>query len=107
MHQMLSPKLQSVETQIIAKGVEVCPIRFGTSKPFELTYFHVLPGCETPIDQHEDRESWIVLQGHGQLNYDGLSYPLTEQDIFYFEAFKMHQVINTSDKILIICSIFW
>lgn len=110
LRESMNPKLGFSQGELIAYGVEVHPIQFERnccSPPFNATYFHVLPGCQTPEDQHSEQETWIVLQGQGILKYEYASYPITQNDIFYFDTFKKHQLINNSDKTLIICSIYW
>ncbi|KTC86233.1 cupin domain-containing protein [Legionella cincinnatiensis] len=94
----------------IAPGVNVHPINFALSQatpPFHTTYFQVLSQCETPLDSHQEEEIWIVLQGCGILNYEGSCHYLSAQDIFYFAAFKKHQVRNPTNELLLICSIYW
>lgn len=113
MSQMLNsivPKLLFSDSENIADGVIVSPILFAlkkTNPPFKATYFEVLPGCETPLDQHQVEEFWIVLKGNGTLKYENESYPIFPQDIFYFAPFKKHQVYNDSDNTLIIFSLYW
>jgi mannose-6-phosphate isomerase-like protein (cupin superfamily) len=102
-----NPQLDFTQAEPIANGVLVHPVLFNSPRPFEATYFQVLPGCETPSDHHPEKECWIVLQGQGILNYEGSLYSLSEKDLFYFDAYKKHQVLNTSEKNLIICSLYW
>ena len=105
-----SSKLNFAKSEPIQDGVEVHPVQFGlglTQPPFKATYFHVLPGCITPVDTHLEKEMWIVLQGQGILNFEGESYSLAQHDIYYFESFKTHQVFNNANDLLIICSLYW
>lgn len=106
----VNPKLSFSDPETIAPGVVVNPIHFELNQakiPFKATYFQVLPGCETPLDCHQEEETWIVLQGMGLLTYEGTSYCMKVQDAFYFSSFKKHQVLNNSDEPLLICSIYW
>lgn len=94
----------------IAPGVKVTPIDFKLSQakpPFHTTYFQVLSQCETPLDSHQEEEVWIVLQGSGILTYEGSCHSISSQNIFYFAPFKKHQVKNSTDELLLICSIYW
>ena len=79
----------------------------GAEPPFKSTYFEVLPGCATPIDQHKVEECWIVLKGEGVLKYDDEEVKLTEQDVVHFAPHRKHQVRNDSSGPLLICSIYW
>lgn len=107
MPQTLNPKLNFITPESLAAGVTVHPVQLPKQTPFEATYFQVLPGCQTPIDCHQEQEVWLVLQGKGVLIYQGESTDFSVHDIFYFTQYMTHQVINTGDKTLIICSIFW
>lgn len=110
MHNNSSPKLFFSEEEKIANGVIVQPLNFTLNKahpPFKAAYFQVFPGCITPLDQHEVEETWIVLKGNGLLTFEENSYLITENDMLYFPSFKKHQVCNTSNEVLLICSLYW
>ncbi|WP_165482646.1 cupin domain-containing protein [Legionella gresilensis] len=103
----LNPKLRFKTVETVNNDLKIYPIQFNTESPFEATFFHLQPGGETPLDSHIEKECWLVLQGSGILTYENTPYPLSEQDIFYFDSYKKHQLFNTSQTILIICSWYW
>lgn len=75
--------------------------------PFKMEFFEVAPGSETHVDQHKVEEVWMIKTGTGELIYDGKTMPVAEEEIFYFESMKTHQVKNTGNKTLRILSIYW
>ncbi len=105
-----SPKLSFLEPEYYGSGISVKTINFeakGTTPPFKSTYFEVLAGYTTPVDQHKVEECWIVLKGSGVLLCDGQELHLAEQDIVHFSSFKGHSVQNNSNEPLLLCSIYW
>ncbi len=104
---MYNPKLSFKKVETVNNDLQIYPIQFNAKPPFEATFFHLQPGGETPLDCHIENECWLVLQGSGILTYAGTPYPLSEQDMFYFDSYKKHQLFNNSQNILIICSWFW
>jgi mannose-6-phosphate isomerase-like protein (cupin superfamily) len=107
---LIAPKLPFADPEYIADGVAVHPIDFSSSiipPPFKASYFQVLPGCCTPLDEHKVEESWIVLKGSGTLIFEDEAYRIHEHDIFFFPPFHKHQVRNDSNEALMICSIYW
>ncbi|MBX9722839.1 MAG: cupin domain-containing protein [Candidatus Obscuribacterales bacterium] len=106
----ISPKLGFHDPEFYGAGISVKEIDFeakGSTPPFKSTYFEVLPGFTTPVDQHKVEECWIVLKGSGILVCDGQEIPLAEQDIVHFASFEGHSVQNNSDQPLLLCSIYW
>lgn len=75
--------------------------------PFKMDFFDVAPGTETHVDQHKVEEVWVIKTGTGELIYDGKTMPVAEDNIFYFESMKTHQVKNTGKEVMRILSIFW
>ena len=112
MSQMLSetPKLSFLPAENIAAGVMVNPLNFikeNAHPPFKLTYFEVEAGYSTPLDCHQVEECWLILKGHGLLEYEDQCYRIKEQDILYFSSLKKHRVHNHTNASLLICSIYW
>lgn len=104
------PQLNFSTGKEIAPGVVVNPIDFSFNQikpPFNSTIFHLLPGCQTPLDSHQEEEIWIVLEGSGILIHEGLLFTLKPQDAFFFTSFETHQAMNNTENLLFICSIYW
>lgn len=107
MHQKL-PHLGFLEGEILSEGSVIFPIDFsGIQKPFSMTYFKVDTGFSTPVDKHAVAECWVILNGRGELNYNGVTVIAEPQDIFYFSSFQSHQIKSISKEPLLICSIYW
>ncbi|WP_419420807.1 cupin domain-containing protein [Legionella sp. D16C41] len=100
-------KLNLGKKEMLAKGVFLNEICLDKSIPFNASYFEVQPGCQTPLDYHEEQEIWIILRGHGTLHYNQIISPLKENDIIYFDSYVNHQVFNQSSEILMIYSFYW
>lgn len=94
----------------LAEGFVVRPINFPTespSPPFKSTIFVVQPDCSTPLDHHEEAEMWIILNGVGLLEYEGMQSRVEQFDKFFFPSFTYHQIFNNSTVPLEILSIYW
>lgn len=106
-----SPRLKLTDPEDLDIGVILRTIRFNARQnvnpPFKATIFEVAPGHHTPQDQHEVKECWLILKGHGELHYNHKAYKAAAQDIFYFEPNHSHSIFNAGDELLIICSIYW
>ncbi len=107
----LSPRLKLTDPELLDIGVilrriQLIPFK-DTLPPFQATVFEVAPGCCSPVDQHAVKECWIILKGHGELDYSDAKYQASSQDIFYFEPHHAHQIFNNNDELLVICSIYW
>lgn len=109
MHSELLPKIMLSEPENLAPGVKVFPFVFEKhiNTPFKITFFEVLPGHQTSVDAHQVEECWLVLKGIGTLFYEEKMMTIVPYDLFYFAAFKKHQVQNVADECLVICSIYW
>jgi mannose-6-phosphate isomerase-like protein (cupin superfamily) len=102
--------LSFLEPDHYGSGISVKTIDFegkGASVPFKSTYFEVLPGYTTPVDQHQVQECWLVLQGSGVLTYEDTELPLKLHDIVHFPSLKKHSIYNNSSEPLLLCSIYW
>ncbi|MCW8397393.1 cupin domain-containing protein [Legionella sp. PATHC038] len=105
-----NPRLFFSTSEHLAPGIVINPVDFVANRacpPVQVTYFQVLPQCETPIEYHQEEEIWIVLNGSGILTYEGEVYGVNAEDIFYFASFKPHQIRNHKQLPLHICSIYW
>ena len=106
-----SPRLNLSDPEQLDIGMRLRTINFKhhqqATPPFQATIFEVAPGHSSPLDQHAVKECWLILKGHGELQYNGKNYKTAAQDIFYFEPHHTHQITNESDELLIICSIYW
>jgi mannose-6-phosphate isomerase-like protein (cupin superfamily) len=110
MSNLYNPRLKFPEREQIAPGVSVySPLSTTTTShpTVEINYFSVLPDCVSPLDQHEEQEYWIILSGQGELQCAQQSYAVKAQDVFYFAAHISHQIKNTGQDTMLICSVYW
>jgi mannose-6-phosphate isomerase-like protein (cupin superfamily) len=103
-----SPKLSFAPPEYFGDGISVAEMLLPNSDtPFKSTYFEILPGFTTPVDRHKVEECWIVLQGSGILDKDGVEVPIATHDVLHFNSFEGHSVTNNASQPLLICSIYW
>lgn len=110
MSNLHNPRISFPELEQIAPGVCVyapLPTAHISHPSVAINYFEVLPGCVTPLDQHEEQEYWIILSGQGELQCAQQSYAVQVQDVFYFAANISHQIKNTGQEKMLICSVYW
>ena len=100
--------VMNVEAPVtVSEGVMLQAINLATDVPFEVSCVEVLPGCATPVDQHEVRECWIIAQGSGLLDYAGKKTRVQKRDVLYFQPWQQHQISNDTDETLVIYSLYW
>lgn len=75
--------------------------------PFSAGRFVVAPGATSAPDNHDVTECWIVSQGSGLLNYDGLDYRVSAGECFLFEPKKNHYVHNNGSSDIVIYTMWW
>lgn len=75
--------------------------------PFKASIITVPPGITTPVDQHDVRECWVVISGHGELTSEGVATPLEPGSVTYFASQRSHQVRNTGSDELKFFSAWW
>ncbi|MGK3992289.1 cupin domain-containing protein [Sorangium sp. So ce1024] len=100
------------ETQRVCEGmtltlVETARLRGGPA-PVRMSRFELAPGARSPLDVHEEREMWMLAQGHGALSYRGQPpFPVRAGDVVAFEAGASHTLANTGSEPLVVFSIWW
>jgi mannose-6-phosphate isomerase-like protein (cupin superfamily) len=75
--------------------------------PFKSSRFTIDPGGSSPLDQHSVAEMWIVIEGTGELVYNGMAYDVKAGDAVYFEPFQTHLIHNHSQHVLKVLSFWW
>jgi uncharacterized cupin superfamily protein len=73
--------------------------------PFDVEILRILPG-KTPYAYHSHSAQWEfshVLSGKGLARDKDEKTPIREGDAFIFKPGEAHQLINDSDKDLVIC----
>ena len=100
-------KLQFKDKEVIDTIVIEEALTEGRS-PFKMSKWSLKSGLKSPVDVHDVKEYWIIVQGKGQLNYNDESMiDVQKGDCLFFESNKSHQVENTGDEDLLVNSFWW
>lgn len=102
-----APFLDAVRVPVPVAGVHLFEYAAVPDWPGGLQYFDVLPGAETPLDQHESQEIWSVRAGAGELFYDGAWHALKAGDCVHFPARRPHRMRNTGSQSMSIVALWW
>ncbi len=70
------------------------------AKNFFMRMFEVYAGGTTPFHSHSHEHEVFILEGEGELFYDGKKFPLREGQFIFIAPNKEHQFINTGEGIL-------
>ncbi len=69
------------------------------TKEMSITLLEISPGIEIPSHTHEKEvDSIFVLEGEGELFYEGKWYPLRKGDIVVVKPGELHGVRNTGKE---------
>lgn len=76
--------------------------------PFKMSKWSLKKGLKSPVDVHNVKEYWLIVQGKGVLNYNDESMIEVEKgDFIFMESNKSHQVENTGEEDLLVYSTWW
>ncbi|NBJ69344.1 MULTISPECIES: cupin domain-containing protein [Clostridia] len=75
--------------------------------PFGSGFIIVQPGETTQPHNHDEEETFIILEGEGVINVDGETQKVYPEDVIYFEPFSVHSLHNTGDKELKFLAVWW
>jgi mannose-6-phosphate isomerase-like protein (cupin superfamily) len=76
--------------------------------PFRYSIFTVSPYASTTPDQHEVFETWVVLDGRGDLILGGEEkFEIESGDVVQIRSMQIHQVRNLQAGELKIFSFWW
>ena len=75
--------------------------------PYKASIFIIKPGAESPLDFHEVKECWVVVDGIGALQCNENQFDIKQGDAIYFEPFDKHLVKNIGSVDLKIISTWW
>ncbi len=105
---MKIPFLRTQESHISVAGTRVKRILLQPeNNPFQASIFTVESGIQSKVDQHHDKEIWVILESSGILTYDHKNYDVEKDDLLYFEPCKKHTIYNNTDIPLKILSLWW
>lgn len=76
--------------------------------PFELSYFDLLTGDQTPAHEHESEELFICLYGTVKVITDEIEEQMLEQgQMIHITKLMKHSIINVSNVKSTLISIAW
>ncbi len=75
--------------------------------PFGVRRCVVDIGASLPLDQHAEREMWVITRGHGMLTYHGETSEVHQGDMVAFDPDVSHEFSNTADEPFELVSIYW
>jgi len=65
---------------------------------FSMRHFTVEPGGHTPHHSHNYEHEIFVVEGAGEVVYEGESHPIQAGDVLFVEPNKQHQFVNKTDQ---------
>ena len=96
------------ETDEYDYGIVVDEVNLESIKsPFKQSIISIPSGAISPLDQHEVKETWLIMSGYGSLTCNDTPKPLKKGDAVFFESFDTHQVTNESSEVMKIISTWW
>lgn len=103
--------LNSLQRECLSEGVTLKEIDFdidGERKSgFHMATFDVAGKTVSDIDQHDVRETWLVLDGESELLSGDSKQIVRKGDVIYIESQVAHQLNNTSDETLRVLALWW
>lgn len=74
---------------------------------FGLIWVEVVPGTAVDAHEHDEEESFCIVQGRAHLILEGQETELTVGDVVYIPRFWRHQMCNPFDELLKFVDIYW
>lgn len=76
--------------------------------PFGSAFATIPPkGNTTPHMHHED-ETFIIIKGNGEIEINGSTKKITENDVIFVSAFNKHTLKNTDEELdMIFVTVYW
>lgn len=103
--------LNALPTEFLSEGVTLDEIDFtveGERKSgFHMATFDVAARTVSDVDQHDVRETWLILEGRSELISGQTTRTVQKGDIVYLETQTPHQLNNTSDDTLRVLALWW
>lgn len=103
--------LNSLPTEFLSEGVTLDEVDFevnGEQKSsFHMATFDVHGKTLSDVDQHDVRETWLILEGQSELLSGDTTQTVRKGDVVYIESQIAHQLNNTSDETLRVLAMWW
>jgi mannose-6-phosphate isomerase-like protein (cupin superfamily) len=102
-----SPSADSYTQEYGTHFRRLFPWRITRLSPFGSAWAILEPGKNTTPHNHDEEETFIFLNGKGEMTIDGHSFPVKKGDVVYLEPFSVHTVKNIGNENLEILCIWW
>lgn len=103
--------LNALPTEFLSEGVTLDEIDFnidGERKSgFHMATFDVAGKTVSDVDQHDVRETWLILDGESELLSGDTKQTVRKGDVVYIESQITHQLNNISDNTLRVLALWW
>ncbi len=80
----------------IVPGEYICKGGMGYKKPGQRTHSHDGPGG-ADRHVHDDSEVFVILQGRGEMEIDGVRHPFVTGDVFVVEPGEDHHLVSDAE----------
>jgi methionyl-tRNA synthetase len=67
----------------------------------------VAPGQRSDDHQHDETETFVIVQGTGELVVDNRRHPVGPGTVAQFEPFETHVIDNTGEDDLLFVTVYW
>jgi len=101
------PYLTALHVPVPVDGVTLFEFQSVAAFQGGTQRFEVMPGAETPLDQHATNEIWFIGAGDGELYFDGDWHPISAGDSVHFPSQKPHRMRNRGVTPMTIFSVWW
>jgi mannose-6-phosphate isomerase-like protein (cupin superfamily) len=83
------------------------PWKITNKSPFGSGMIIVNPNERTVPHNHDEEETFIILEGKGKVSIDSDTEEVKKGDIVYFEPYSVHSIKNTGTEPLKFMALWW
>lgn len=86
----------------------LCPWKGVIEPPWGSAWCTVAPGTSTTKHSHDEKETFLILSGTGEMSVNGENQTVSKGDIVYLPPFSEHTIKNISqaEELEVLC-IWW
>lgn len=100
MKHLYCPDIESFDALSVGlEGAEKMKLKLLSE---DSVWIELEPGGHTPDHKHDDKERLVVMSGRGIIKLGEERKEIQPDDFMEFHAKELHQIINTSDELLVI-----
>jgi methionyl-tRNA synthetase len=92
-----------------AAGIDMSSIDMGPIESMGVgaDWGRVVPGAQTDAHQHDETETFVIVEGIGELVVDNGRSTVRAGMVIQFEPFETHYLINTGETDLVFATFYW